>query len=126
MRLTGLFVVLAFAAMPTIACEGDDADADDEESSDGAGECDAPDAPRYEDVDIFATCTMCHASTLAGDERNGAISSVNFDTAEAAMMSAAQGLSRVSAGAMPPPSSGLEVTQAEVDELERWVLCGTP
>ena len=125
MRRLGLFVAIALAGVPTLACDDDD-DADDEAASEGEGDCDAPDAPRYEDVEIFATCTMCHASTLEGDARNGALASVNFDTAEAAMTSAARGLSRVEAGAMPPPSSGLEVTQAEVDELERWVLCGTP
>jgi uncharacterized membrane protein len=120
-----LFTLLAVvAATSSIACDGDEAA--DEESSDGAGDCDAPDAPRYADLEIFDTCTMCHASTLEGDARNGALLSVDFDTPAAAMMSAARGLERVEAGAMPPPSSGLEVTQAEIDALERWVVCGTP
>jgi uncharacterized membrane protein len=130
MRIPALLTVLVLAAMPTIACDDDDdgeAEADDEaDAEDDAGDCEAPDAPRYDDVQIFATCTMCHASTLVGDARNGALASVNFDTAEAAMMAAARGLERVNAGAMPPPASGLSVTRDEIDELERWVLCGTP
>ena len=124
MRSRWVLAVLALAAVPILAC--DDDDEMHGSSSDGAGDCEAADAPRFADIEMFATCTMCHASTLEGDARKGAILSVNFDTAEAAMMSAARGLERVDAGAMPPPSSGLSVTQSEIDELERWVLCGTP
>jgi uncharacterized membrane protein len=115
MRTLGLLVVLAL-----VACEGDDA----EEDATDDGEC--ADAPRYEDVEIFATCTMCHASTLVGADRNGALATVNFDTYDDATMSAARGLERVEAGAMPPPASGLSVTQVETDELERWLVCGMP
>jgi uncharacterized membrane protein len=124
MRIRRLLAALALIAAHAAACE--DEDDEDAESSEGADHCDAPDAPGYADVAIFDTCTMCHASTLVGPDRNGALASVNFDTYEAAADAAAPGLERVQAGAMPPPGSGLTVTQAEVDELERWVHCGTP
>ncbi|HET6582929.1 MAG TPA: hypothetical protein VFG69_05775 [Nannocystaceae bacterium] len=117
-----LLVALALAgALP--AC--DDDDGGDMEGS-GGPDCDGDDVPGYADVDIFATCTMCHSSTLSGPDRNGALVTVNFDTYAAAMASAAKALDRVRAGAMPPPSSGLSVTEAQADELERWVLCDTP
>ena len=118
MRPLRLLVVLVLAA---VACEGDDAGQD---ASSDDGEC--VDAPAYEDVEIFATCTMCHASTLVGADRNGALVTVNFDTYDAAMTSASRGLERVQAGAMPPPGSGLSVSQAQTEELERWIVCGTP
>lgn len=117
MRTPALLVVLAFALA---ACEDAESD-DDEDTSD---EC--ADAPGYADVEIFDTCTMCHASTLVGPARNGALETVNFDTYDAAMMSASRGLERVQAGAMPPPGSGLTVTADETDQLAQWVLCGAP
>lgn len=117
--------LLAVLALALPACDDGD-DAADEESSAGGPDCDGDDAPGYADVDIFATCTMCHSSTLMGAARNGALVTVNFDTYAAAKASAAKALDRVGAGAMPPPGSGRTVTESEKDELERWVLCGTP
>ena len=46
MRISGLFAVIALVMLPTIACDDDDAGADDEESSDSAGDCDAPEHRR--------------------------------------------------------------------------------
>ena len=120
-----LLVALALVGvLPACADDGDEHEDDD--GSGGGPDCEGDDVPGYADVDIFATCTMCHSSTLMGADRNGALVTVNFDTYAAAMTSAAKAVDRVSAGAMPPPSSGLTVTDAEADELERWVLCGTP
>jgi uncharacterized membrane protein len=122
------FVVLAALALVGAlpGCDDDDDDATQEESSGGGPDCEGDDVPGYAEVDIFATCTMCHSSTLMGADRNGALDTVNFDTYAAAMASATKAIERVGAGAMPPPDSGLTVTDAEKDELERWVLCGTP
>ncbi len=119
MGARGFLVVLALAAD---ACEDDDGG--DDGHGDTSEEC--ADAPGYDDVEIFATCTMCHSSTLTGADRNGALATVNFDTYAAAMTSASRGLERVEAGAMPPPSSGLSVSAQESEQLEQWILCGTP
>ena len=69
--------LLAVLALALPACDDGD-DAADEESSGGGPDCDGDDVPGYADVDIFATCTMCHSSTLMGADRNGALVTVNF------------------------------------------------
>lgn len=120
MRTPVLLVVLALAVMGCEEAEESDEDAQEDTS----GAC--AEAPRYDEVEIFSTCTMCHSSTLVGDERGGALPGVDFDTYAAAMASASRGLERVQAGAMPPPTSGVTVAQGEVDALEEWILCGTP
>ncbi|HKP61006.1 MAG TPA: hypothetical protein VJV78_29955 [Polyangiales bacterium] len=79
--------------------------------------------PTFTQVSAFAKCAHCHASTRVGAERNGAPASVNFDSAAAADASGDAAVNLVRAGAMPPPSSGLSLSQAEREQLYEWVMC---
>jgi len=111
----------------TLGCPSDDTEddgADDGADSESGSDC--ADAPAFAEVAIFDKCTMCHSSTLTGAARNGAAVDVNFDTHPAAMASANAAVSAVNNGFMPPAGSGITVTQAEIDALELWAMCGTP
>ena len=126
--LGGMLLAQAFA----LGCPSDDGDdpaqddGDDEASESGPVDCATADVPTYDEVAIFAKCTMCHSSTLTGDARNGAAVAVNFDTFEAAKASAISGSSLVQSGSMPPMNSGITVTEDEAEELALWAMCGTP
>ena len=83
----------------------------------------AGDIPTFQQVSAFTKCAHCHASTKVGAERNGAPPSVNFDNAAAADTHGEEAVSLVRAGAMPPPSSGLSLSQAEKEQVYEWVMC---
>jgi uncharacterized membrane protein len=74
----------------------------------------------------FDKCTACHSTTLSGAARNSAPSNINFDNHDSAATSAAQAVDAVQKGAMPPAGSGLNLSDAEKQDLYRWALCGTP
>lgn len=110
--LGALLVVLV------VACGGEDeggADAD----------CDGP-VPTFDEVTALQACTVCHATLLTGPDRNSAPSSINFDTYDAARSSARAAANAVNSGQMPPSSSGITLSEQEVDDLNTWAACGTP
>ncbi len=72
---------------------------------------------------IFASyCTVCHASTRSGADRNGAPSGVDFDLYASAVARAEAALGRIQSGAMPPGSN--KVPAAESATLSCWILGG--
>jgi uncharacterized membrane protein len=79
--------------------------------------------PTFDQVTAFAKCASCHASTKLGADRHAAPASVNFDSAAAADAHGDQAVNLVKAGVMPPPSSGLSLSQAEKEQLYEWVMC---
>jgi len=83
----------------------------------------AGDIPTFEQVGAFDKCANCHASTKLGADRQGAPPSVNFDSATAAGAYGEAAVSLVRAGVMPPPTSGLSLTQAEKEQVYEWVMC---
>jgi hypothetical protein len=81
------------------------------------------DVPAFADVAAFDKCTMCHSSELMGAERNGAPANANWDVEQVAVDRAEDMAMRVFMGLMPPPGSGITLTQAEEDQLYLWALC---
>jgi mono/diheme cytochrome c family protein len=73
-------------------------------------------------------CNSCHASSLSGGARNGAPSSVNWDTYAAASVGNQpnRGNIRSQAGTMPPAGSGLSLSQAQKDLFQQWIDAGWP
>lgn len=83
----------------------------------------AGDIPTFAQVSAFAKCASCHASTKLGADRHAAPSTINFDSAAAADAYGDLAVDLVKAGIMPPPSSGVSLTQAEKEQLYEWVMC---
>lgn len=84
-------------------------------------ECDG-DSPAYEEVALFGTCVLCHASTrAAGLARSTAPVGVDFDSEAAAQESAIKAVEQVYQGTMPP--AGEPPTEAEKAALYEWALC---
>jgi uncharacterized membrane protein len=79
--------------------------------------------PAFEDVAALKKCVMCHSSALPEATRRGAPESVNFDTESAASARADQASTEVNGGIMPPPSSGITLTDEEKQTLYKWALC---
>lgn len=88
-------------------------------------DCDAVTVPTYSELTIIGACTMCHASTLEGGNRNAAPPGIDYDTYQLAMESAEHGAEEVYEGSMPPPGIG-NVTEQEKQDYYAWALCGTP
>lgn len=69
------------------------------------------------------TCLNCHSSDRSGAARNGAPSSVNFNTYELAYANASRGNARVQAGTMPPAGAR---TGEQKALFQDWVNLDTP
>ena len=80
--------------------------------------------PRFSDVTAFHKCTPCHASTLVGTARNNAPAAINFDTYLSAETSGSMAMNQVNEGAMPPPYTGVALSEDEKQTLYKWALCG--
>jgi uncharacterized membrane protein len=121
--MKGRFWVLsATFALYLLGCGGGDSD-----SSDGSEiDCNAETSVGYDLVRAFDVCTNCHSTAHEGLDRNGAPTSLNFNTYEGAVDAAPRMVAQVSMGNMPPPGSGFSLTAEEKDELYVWVECGTP
>jgi hypothetical protein len=86
-------------------------------------DADCVDTPTYEEVAAFNLCVRCHDSTKAGVDRKSAPINVNFNTEAEADAHSLQAVSMVMKGAMPPPSTGLKLTDAEKQQLYTWAMC---
>ena len=78
---------------------------------------------------VFATnCLACHSSELSGSQRNGAPSSVNWDTFSAAAAGGNRAVFRaVDRMNMPPGFSGLALlNQQQKDAMLAWQATGFP
>ena len=83
--------------------------------------CDA--APGYAEVSAFMKCSMCHSSARPAAERSGAPAAIDFDSEAAARANARAAQRMVSGGFMPPPGSGITLTNAEKQQLYTWAMC---
>lgn len=119
-------LVLTLALVPiAIACGSESSDVSDD-SADPI-DCDAEVVPGYSELSIFAdVCTHCHSSDLEGPDRNGAPSTLNFDTYESASEAIARILGQVKTGHMPPADSGYVVTTEQKHDLYLWADCDMP
>jgi hypothetical protein len=106
------------------------ADAGDASEEDaGAGptaDCDGEHVPSFAEVEIFDKCVGCHGSGVTGPARNAAPISANFDDHDSAAANAESAAQYVFIGFMPPPQTGISVSDAEKRQLYQWALCGTP
>ncbi len=78
---------------------------------------------------VFETnCLFCHSSTLSGSDRNGAPSSINFDSFEGASASAEQAIeAAVEQMTMPPSSSNAQLLNDEQKTaMLAWKEAGFP
>jgi len=110
-------LVVACALGAGVACGSDDP------ATMSDTDCSSP--PRYGDVAAFKKCTMCHASSLQDAARHQAPPQINFDTYTAADSVASEAMQQVSEGRMPPPASGIKLTDSEKQQLYEWVQCGS-
>ena len=83
--------------------------------------CSSP--PEYADVAAFRKCTLCHSSERSGPQRSGAPAAINFDSEAAAKPYASAAQRMVSGGIMPPPNSGVTLTDPEKQQLYAWSSC---
>ena len=99
------------------ACGGQDDVCDTTQSVTYAGEIKA----------LFdAHCIDCHATTLAGDDRQDATEGYDYDTYEASAEGAARAAVRAQAGTMPPVAEGNAMNDAQVCRIVAWVEQGAP
>ena len=139
MRSIAWLVMLLAASFFVPACGDDSSDDTDSASEEGEHEhdggnepdlpevdCDAEEVPAFADVAALDKCTTCHSSDLSGGERMGAPAGFNWDEYDAAREHAEHIAHEVFEGEMPPPDSGITLTNAEEQELYLWALCGAP
>jgi hypothetical protein len=139
MRSMAWVLMLVGASSFVLACGDDSSDDSDSASGDGGhahdgGEepdgpevdCDGEDVPAFADVAAFDECTDCHSSDLSGSERMGAPVGFDWDEYDTAKEHAEHIAHVVFEGDMPPPGSGITLTNAEEQELYLWALCGAP
>jgi len=130
------FAFLGFFLLAA-GCSSDDATTPTPEKENlPAVDCASETVPKFSEVTLFSkTCVNCHSSSKTGDQRKGegaeaAPATINFDTYEAAKVSAIPAASELyedERGAMPPEDSGLAVaTDAEKHAVLVWAKCGTP
>jgi hypothetical protein len=84
--------------------------------------------PTYEQVRAAVyekTCLNCHSTSKVGAERNGAPTTVNFDTAELASADPQRYSHIVYYGYMPFPYCSKPLTEEEKQLHYRWELCAT-
>jgi uncharacterized membrane protein len=120
-------IVLVFALLLAAACGAENSDIATGSSSTAAADCSGT-VPTYTDLaeGVLAKCASCHSSTLSGTARHNAPANVNYDTFSGAAAAAEIGMQEVSRGEMPPPASGISVTDAEKEWFYTWASCGTP
>jgi hypothetical protein len=75
---------------------------------------------------VLTVCTQCHSSTLSGIARNGAPTSVNFDTYNAALASGDRAIARAVIAANMPPSGFTPLTTEQKNALTDWQTAGFP
>ena len=109
---------LALGWLSGLGCGGDDG------STPSNMECGG--GARFAQVAIFKKCTMCHSSTLSGTARRSAPAEINFDVYASTEKYLVAAVGAVKAGDMPPPGSGVTVTDAEKQGLYAWDMCGAP
>jgi uncharacterized membrane protein len=97
-----------------VACGDDLPDMDADCSSD---------VPAFADVTAFEKCSHCHSSKLEDAARNGAPTSINFDSEPSAKAAATKAASEVNGGHMPPPNSGITLDAQEKQALYEWAMC---
>ncbi len=68
-------------------------------------------------------CIWCHATTLTGDDREGAPLGQDYDTCEAARAFGIEGNQTVQAGTMP---EDYELSVAEKLQFQAWIDSGMP
>lgn len=68
-------------------------------------------------------CIWCHATTLTGDDREGAPLGQDYDTCEAAQAAGVDGNFTVQAGTMP---EDYELSAAEKTRFQAWIDSGMP
>ncbi len=125
-------MLLAFAALTTLACGGGDPDTP-ERRQPTAATCTASSTLTYAGFGqpfMAAYCTVCHASSLTGPARAGAPAGLDFDSVEGIRL-AADRIDRVAAAGpdatnadMPPGNP--RPTAAERAALGEWLACGAP
>jgi hypothetical protein len=114
MKRSCVWTALLASSLLAMACGGDDDMAN--------GDC-SGDVPSFEEVELFDKCTTCHDSKKTGNARIGAPPGVDFDTEAGALKSAMKGADEVMDGDMPPPTLGIEVTDAEKQALYEFAAC---
>ena len=81
--------------------------------------------PTYAQVSLLSSvCSTCHSSEKTGAARNGAPTTINFDTFATAKANAGKGVEEVFGGSMPP--NGVAVDEAMKTAFYKWGLCNTP
>src|SRR5687768_5264154 len=109
------FCALLAAAAPIAACGGDD------DGGGGGVDCTSTPVPTFSQVSAFSqVCTECHSTENVDDERNGAPLGINFDDITSAREHAAHAAEEVEEGHMPPPGSGLSITDEQREQIVRW------
>jgi uncharacterized membrane protein len=123
-KLFLLACVIGFAS----ACGSDAEEREEEEELPPVVNCAAVQpVPKFSDVQAFqAVCTHCHSSGNSGAARNEAPIDINFDQYASASAHARQAAIEVNAGAMPPSSSNLTLTEVQKTTLFNWAMCGAP
>lgn len=101
---------------------------DDEEEEEELPEVDCSGAiPTFDEVTAFSeVCANCHSTSLSGDDRNGAPTTINWDDYDSAKANAEHGVEEVFEGEMPPEGSGETLTAEQKEQVYLWGLCGTP
>lgn len=89
-------------------------------------DCKSSAVPGYANVAAFKKCTMCHSTALSSGARNQAPPELNFNTYEGASSVSNEIALQVSEGRMPPPASGIKLSEAEKQQLLQWADCGAP
>ena len=74
---------------------------------------------------LSAHCRTCHSRTIAGQNRNGAPSSANFDSAQDASLYRGLILAKTQ-GTNPSMPPGLYLSTKQKVALAEWLDCGAP
>ncbi|HEY6724704.1 MAG TPA: hypothetical protein VI197_11770 [Polyangiaceae bacterium] len=120
------WVTCLLLAAALAACGSEDDNQDEDPKDLPEVDC-SETVPTFDEVSAFSdVCTNCHSTGLSGEDRNGAPSRINWDDYQSAQANAEDGAEEVFEGDMPPPGSGLTLSNAQKQELYLWALCGTP
>jgi len=105
------------------ACGSDSSDSSDSSEPESDANVDCATAPTFAEVTAFQKCLNCHSQNLSGAARRSAPASVNFDTESDVLTHADHIEEQVGRGSMPPPGSGITLTDEERQTLLDWVRC---
>ncbi|HKP63911.1 MAG TPA: hypothetical protein VJV78_44560 [Polyangiales bacterium] len=100
-------------------CDGEPSTCSDEPAAIGCGDP----APAFAQVTAFEKCSNCHSTQLSAAARHGAPIGVDFDSESAAVNKSEEAAALVRSGAMPPPGSGVSLSESEKQALLRWSEC---